>query len=57
MAKKRILVAPLDWGLGHASRSISVIKALLDREVDVLLGSNGRPLALLRREFPQLESI
>ncbi len=57
MAKKRILVAPLDWGLGHASRSISVIKALLDRGADVLLASNGRPLALLRREFPQLESI
>lgn len=57
MAKKRILVAPLDWGLGHASRSISVIKALLDRGVEVLLGSNGRPLALLRREFPELESI
>ncbi|MBK8879710.1 MAG: glycosyltransferase [Haliscomenobacter sp.] len=55
--KKRILVAPLDWGLGHASRSIAVIKALLAREVDVLLGSYGRPLALLRREFPQLESI
>lgn len=57
MAKKRILVAPLDWGLGHATRSIPVIKTLLSRDVEVVLGSNGRPLALLKKEFPELESI
>lgn len=57
MAKKRILVAPLDWGLGHATRSIPVIRALLDRGCEVLLGSNSRPLALLRKEFPELETL
>lgn len=57
MAKKKILVAPLDWGLGHATRSIPVIQGLLDRGVEVMLASNGRPLSLLRKEFPQLESL
>lgn len=57
MAKKRILVAPLDWGLGHATRSIPVVRMLLAMGNEVILGSNGRPLALLRKEFPDLETI
>ena len=27
--KKRILVAPLNWGLGHATRCIPIINALI----------------------------
>ena len=54
MKKLRILVAPLNWGLGHATRCIPVIRALLEREVEVVLASDGRALALLREEFPQL---
>jgi|NOAtaT_7_FD_contig_123_17932_length_4951_multi_4_in_2_out_0_4 uncharacterized protein (TIGR00661 family) len=57
MAKKRILVAPLDWGLGHATRSIPVVRELLARGYEVVLGSNGRPLALLRKEFPGIETV
>lgn len=57
MAKKRILVAPLDWGLGHATRSIPVVRALLAMGNEVVLGSNGRPLALLKKEFPDIEAI
>ena len=26
--KKNILIAPLNWGLGHATRCIPIIKAL-----------------------------
>jgi len=51
---KRILVAPLDWGLGHASRCIPIIDRLLARSCDVLLGGAGDALALLQREYPQL---
>lgn len=49
-----ILVAPLDWGLGHATRSIPVIRACLERGHTVVIASTGRSLALLRREFPEL---
>jgi uncharacterized protein (TIGR00661 family) len=56
MAKKRILVAPLDWGLGHATRSIPVVRSLLALGHEVILGSNGRPLALLQKEFPGVET-
>lgn len=55
--KKTILVAPLHWGLGHATRCIPIIKALLDHDFEVLLASDGSALLLLQKEFPQLESI
>lgn len=50
--KKTILVAPLNWGLGHATRSIPIIHALIQDGFDVLIGSDGAALNLLRREFP-----
>jgi hypothetical protein len=52
--RKRILVAPLDWGLGHATRCIPVINALLKRQVEVMLAGSGGSLQLLRDEFPAL---
>ncbi len=55
--KKTILVAPLQWGLGHATRCIPIIQALLDHDFEVLLASDGPALLLLQKEFPELESI
>ena len=55
--KKTILVAPLFWGLGHATRCIPIIRALLEHNFDVLLGSDGAALSLLKKEFPTLPSI
>jgi Glycosyltransferase family 28 C-terminal domain len=52
--KKRILVSPLDWGLGHATRCIPLIKALLARDYEVYLAGEGAQEVLLRREFPAL---
>jgi len=56
-AKKRILVAPLDWGIGHATRCIPIINALIVNNYEVILAADGRPLHLLSTEFPQLEII
>lgn len=53
----RILVAPLDWGLGHSARCVPVIQRLIDHGAVPILGADGGPLALLRREFPQLEHV
>ena len=55
--KQRILIAPLDWGLGHASRCIPIIRLLLKKELDVIIAADGRPLELLKAEFPDLEFI
>lgn len=56
-ALKKILVAPLDWGLGHAARCTPVIKELLNNEAEVFIAADKRPLAFLQKEFPHLETI
>lgn len=55
--RKRILVCPLDWGLGHATRCIPVINELLRQDAEVVIAAEKRPLELLKQEFPQLQFI
>jgi len=50
----RILVAPLDWGLGHATRCIPIIKELLENDCDVWLAGKDTQEVILRSEFPRL---
>ena len=58
MAKpKNILVAPLNWGLGHATRCIPIINELQKNGYTPILASDGNALALLKKEFPKLEHI
>lgn len=57
MQKKLVLVAPLDWGLGHAARCIPVIRQLLLNNVDVVIAAENRGAALLAKEFPQVPII
>ena len=57
MKSKNILVCPLDWGIGHATRSIPIIRTLCDNGANVVIAADRRPYALLKREFPQLEII
>lgn len=54
---RRILVAPLDWGLGHAARCVPIIRALLQRQAVPVIGADGGALALLRGEFPRLAHV
>lgn len=53
----RILVAPLDWGLGHAARCVPVIRTLLEQDAVPIIGADKGPLALLHDEFPDLEHV
>jgi uncharacterized protein (TIGR00661 family) len=53
---KKILVAPLNWGLGHATRCMPIIR-YLRKSNEVLLGSDGESLRLLQNEFPDLATI
>jgi len=55
--KKRILVAPLNWGLGHATRCIPIIHGLLDNNFTPVLASDGIALNLLKKEFPELDTV
>ncbi len=55
--KKRILVSPLDWGIGHATRCIPIIRELIKHNFEILLSSSGRSEVLLRKEFPDVQFI
>ncbi|HRN57978.1 MAG TPA: glycosyltransferase [Agriterribacter sp.] len=50
----KILVAPLDWGLGHATRCIPIINELVSRNCVVWIAAGGNSLRLLRKQFPLL---
>lgn len=52
--QKHILVAPLDWGLGHATRCIPIINCLLECKCKVSVAGSGSSLELLKQEFPHL---
>ena len=52
--KLRILVAPLDWGLGHATRCIPIIRELMEQGAEVWLAGEGQQEILLKAEFPAL---
>ena len=56
MPKKRILVAVLNWGLGHATRCIPIIKALQEHNFKVFIASDGAALELLKKEFPNIKA-
>ena len=54
--KNKIIVAPLNWGLGHATRCIPIINALVDQDYDPVIASDGVALALLKKEFPSVKT-
>jgi UDP:flavonoid glycosyltransferase YjiC (YdhE family) len=55
--QKTILVCPLDWGLGHATRCIPIVYEFLNRGYKVVIGTSGKQKALLQQEFPKLTSL
>ncbi|MGC3977284.1 MAG: hypothetical protein QM751_03030 [Paludibacteraceae bacterium] len=54
---QKILICPLDWGLGHASRCVPIIYEELQKGNEVVVASDGFPLAFLRQQFPELRFI
>ena len=56
-SSNRILICPLDWGLGHASRCIPIIKKYINQGSEVIIAADRRPLELLKQEFPQLQFV
>ena len=57
MTKKKIIIAPLNWGLGHATRCVPIINLLLKNQFTPIIASDGDALALLQNEYPNLTFI
>lgn len=49
--KKNVLVCPLDWGLGHATRMVPVIEMFLQEGANVIIAANNAPLDFLKQRF------
>ncbi len=52
--KLKILIAPLEWGLGHATRCIPIINELINQHCEVYIAAEGSTYYLLKQEFPEL---
>ncbi|PIP54746.1 MAG: hypothetical protein COS14_12800 [Bacteroidetes bacterium CG02_land_8_20_14_3_00_31_25] len=55
--KLNILVCPLNWGLGHASRDIPIISEFVKREHNVIIAGSENPIEIIRTEFPNLKFV
>ena len=53
---KTIFISPLDWGLGHATRCVPLIKKLIEHNV-VILGVTETTALIFIEEFPTLKKI
>lgn len=51
------LIAPLDWGLGHATRCVPIINECLAKGEKVIIAADGAAAAFLKNEFPNLTHI
>jgi len=49
-----VLVAPLHWGLGHATRCVPLIRYIQQKCREVHIASDGIALEFLSKEFPEL---
>ncbi|MDB5232635.1 MAG: hypothetical protein JWN76_3440 [Chitinophagaceae bacterium] len=48
----KILIAPLDWGLGHTTRCIPLIRHFMDAGCQVSVAGNLNQEKILQKEFP-----
>ena len=53
----KVLVCPLNWGLGHATRCVPIIRNLMAEGHELVVVADGYPLVFLEQEFPSLRFI
>lgn len=57
LTKPVVLLAPLDWGLGHTTRCIPLISALLSAGCQVIVAVDAKQQALLEQEFDNIRFV
>lgn len=53
----KILICPLNWGLGHATRCVPLIRKFMNEGHEVVIAVDGFPLELLKQQFPSFQFI
>lgn len=57
MKTKKVLVTALNWGLGHTTRIIPIIKELINLEADVYFGGSKVQIELIKQENQSIRYI
>lgn len=52
--RKRILLSPLNWGLGHVTRTIPIIQTFIKHENEVIICCGSDQEEIYRNYFPEL---
>ena len=52
---KKILIAPLDWGLGHFTRCIPLIQKLIEKGHIVITCGNKNAGIIFKEHFPEIQ--
>jgi UDP-N-acetylglucosamine:LPS N-acetylglucosamine transferase len=52
--RKRILLSPLNWGLGHVTRTIPIIQAFIQSQNEVIICCDSDQEEIYRKYFPEL---
>ena len=52
--RKRILLSPLNWGLGHVTRTIPIIQTFIKHENEVIICCDSDQEEIYRNYFPEL---
>jgi len=50
--RPKILISPLDWGLGHATRIIPIVEYLLQLQCQIWIAASGQTEKVLKETFP-----
>ena len=57
ISDKTIFISPLDWGLGHATRCVPIIKELLLNNNKIIIGVTPLTNQIFEQEFPTIEKV
>jgi hypothetical protein len=55
--KKRILLSPLNWGMGHVARCIPLVKLFIENGNTIFVAGNKEQLRVFKSYFPDINYI
>lgn len=55
LTNKRILIVALDWGMGHTTRLVALLKQLLAQQNQLIFAGNQAQCQFIKAEFPEIE--
>ncbi|MFT5818974.1 MAG: hypothetical protein ACI8ZM_000196 [Crocinitomix sp.] len=53
---KVVLLAALDWGMGHTTRCVSIIRTLIKANNQVVFAGNEQQLSFIKKDFPGIKT-